>query len=189
MCFKFILSLFSKPVPGSPAPEPFPPYPEEKQDTARTVANTNVREVLEQWANERHIPMLQWDFWFNQIYIQIYDTWPIEIIVRFGIHPDTPAFAYESQGKRYLCSLASWLNSGVIQHEQCHNSFSLLTDEQRAEFTALYEQHKELDPELVKLWVYNRYGLTNATEGHAEIGRYLWEKMPEWAKSYYPGMI
>jgi len=36
------------------------------------------------------------------------------------------------------------------------------------------------------LYAKNPYGLTNDIEGHAEVYRYIGEKMPEQLKRYYP---
>jgi hypothetical protein len=64
-----------------------------------------------------------------------------------------------------------------------------LTGEQKREFSAVYAPLKRKDPLIVYLYSINSYGLTSDIEGHAEVYRYICEKMPEALKIYYPKLF
>jgi hypothetical protein len=82
-----------------------------------------------------------------------------------------------------------WLNPGVIAHEQAHNSYALLDTGQRTAFAAVYAAFKTTDPLITLLFSRNRYGLSSDIEGHAEIYRYIGQRMPGPMKQYYPRMF
>jgi len=197
MCFKW----FKKQTPGQPVivkgrisykgiPEGLTlPYPEEPHDPTRTVSNTSIQGMLAAWLKQRAVPEEYREYWTNQIEINLYDIWPKEVITRYRINSKTPAFAFGSDGKRYLFALAPWFNIGVIAHEQAHNSYALLTDPQRAEFRALYEPLISTEPYIRLLYSINHYGLSSIVEGHAELYRYLGEKLPIILKAYYPKLF
>jgi hypothetical protein len=65
----------------------------------------------------------------------------------------------------------------------------LLTPAMKANFSAVYTTLKNTDPLIRLLYSQNTYGLTNDVEGHAELYRYLGEKMPEQLKQFYPKMF
>ena len=100
-----------------------------------------------------------------------------------------PAGTYELNGIRHLNIKPEWVNPGVIAHEQAHNSYALLTSEQKTGFTATYTPLKTSNPLLVFLFSKNSYGLTNEIEGHAEIYRYLGAEMPQELKKYFPKLF
>jgi hypothetical protein len=184
-----------EPVP-EPEPEPPPvppltlPHPEEPKNDSQKAAKVDVAAILEQWLTNYEVPAEWWDYWREQIDIEIYDAWPDKVYNMWPtFKPDTPAASFDSGHGRCLWSLAPWFNPGVIAHEQAHNSYALLTPEQKAEFSAVYGQLKATNPYIVLLYSINKYGLTSDVEGHAEVYRYIGDTMPEDLKQYYPKLF
>ena len=154
------------------------PYPEEKPDYTKTLENTDIASVLTEWLIKYRVLPQFWDYWRTEgVWISLTN----EISYAAGV--------YELDGKRYMNIRPEWLNPGVIAHEQAHNSFSLLSDNQKLEFGFAYTLVKNTDPLIKLLYKTNAYGLTSDVEGHAEIYRYLADKMPEVLKQYYPKLI
>jgi hypothetical protein len=177
--FNLIIGLFKRPTLT---------HPEEPQDKTRTVNNTDVNAILEKWLKGWSVPVEYWDYWKTKIKINLYDSWALECLA-LGIKIDTPAYAVEINGGRQLNSLATWFNPGVIAHEQAHNSYALLTDDQKGLFWETY-QGLSGNP-LIKLL--NQEQLVTwgdiVVETHAEIYRYLGQGMPEQLKHFYPKLI
>ena len=181
MCIKNILNMISKAFAKKPlveAPPPVIPHPEEQPDYTKTVENVNVDDVLNKWLVSYNVSEEYHDYWKQQIVVTVTDTIPY------------PAGTYANgDGKRHLIIRPEWLNPGVIAHEQAHNSYALLTDEQKAEFEATYTPLISTDKYIKLLYSTNTYGLTSVVEGHAEIYRYLCEKMPDVLKQFYPKLF
>ena len=202
MCLSLILKLFQPKVnsqypqepvvpaqPSVPVPQPLVLlHPEEPQNLNQTVANTSKDTILQEWFTGWSVPTLSQSYFTNAIDIQIFDSWSPEQIQQFGISASTPAFTFQDT-VRHLYSLASWLNPGVVAHEQGHNSYALLTDAQKTQFTTLFDSLKQTDAKLIYLWSVNSYGLTNDVEGHAETYRYWGSEMPDSLKIYYPKLF
>jgi hypothetical protein len=164
------------------------PHPEEAMNPSATMANTNVDAVMTKWLRDWAVPAQHWDYWKKAIDLKVYDVYPPSLTA-MGIKQETPAGTWEAGGKRYLAIKPSWLNPGVIAHEQAHNSYALLTVPQKAAFAALYNSLKNTDPLIKLLYSRNTYGLSNDIEGHAEVYRYIGLKMPEQLKQYYPKLF
>jgi len=208
MCFKTIIGWFTKektptltpepepepepepapqpePTPQpepepEPAPEPEPsgiPYPEEAPDHSKTIENTDLDAALDQWAEKYNVPVEHRDFWKTKIEIKL----DAELAY--------PAATYASGGIRHLVIRPEYVNPGVIAHEQAHNSYALMTEEQKADFSKAYNPIKTTDPLIVLLYSQNKYGLTNNIEGHAELYRYLYDQMPDVLKQFYPKLF
>jgi hypothetical protein len=167
------------------------PHPEEPQDLSNNVANTDCNTVLDKWCIQWQVPQNQRIFWKLHIVIQIYDRWP-STMLNGTVNSDTPAFTWEQDGVRHLASLASWFNPGVIAHEQAHNSYALLSLSQKSDFAGAWLTCRS-DP-YQKLLMEQR-SLPSALWGdqniemHAEIYRYLGNKMPDKLKRYYPRLF
>ena len=189
MCIKRILSVFKKKNEPTPTPAPIPepesvpgpspepltiPHPEEAPDYSKTLENTDLDSALDDWAIHYDVPVIYRDYWKTKIAITLDANLPY------------PAGTFELGGIRHLTIRPEWVNPGVIAHEQAHNSYALLTEEQKVEFSTVYTPLKTTDPLIVFLYSKNSYGLTNDVEGHAEVYRYLSEEMPEVLKKYYP---
>ena len=114
---------------------------------------------------------------------------PLIITDEYGQPKEVPAACYAVGVFRYLDVEPQWLNPGVIAHEQAHNAYALLTDQQKEDFAALYTPFITTDPLIKYLYSRNSYGLTSVIEGHAEIYRYLWDQIPEELKQFYPRLI
>ena len=163
--------------PG-PVPEHLSvPHPEETPDYSRTIQNTDLDAVLDEWEIKYNVPVGDREYWKTKIEIKLDATLPY------------PAATYDLNGIRHLTIKPEWVNPGVIAHEQAHNSYALLTSEQKADFSTTYTPIKTSDPLVVVLFSKNSYGLTNDIEGHAEIYRYLGADMPEVLKKYYPKLF
>ena len=153
------------------------PHPEETPDSSRTVHNTDLDAALDKWEIDYNVPEAYRDYWKTKIVISLDENLPY------------PAATYELNGVRHLTIRPEWVNSGVIAHEQAHNSYALLTDVEKSNFSTTYTPLKTTDPIVVYLYSINSYGLTNDIEGHAEVYRYLGDEMPEVLKKYYPKLF
>ena len=191
MCIRTIQSWFKKrpaqeptikpvssPTPPSPhLPITSLPHPEEPPEYSQTMANTDLDAALEAWEVKYNVPEKWRDFWKTKIVITLDDT------------ISYPAGTYEQGGIRHLNIRPEWVNPGVIAHEQAHNSYALLNNQQKSQFSAAYTPLKTTDPYIKYLYSINTYGLTSDVEGHAEVYRYIGGQMPEILKQYYPKLF
>jgi len=177
MCLKWFKKQ-SAPMTPPPVPAPIKlPHPEEPVNLSQTMTNTSIPDVLTQWFKGWNVPEENQQYFANQIIITLSDTIPY------------PAATYQDGNTRHLVARPEYANGGVIAHEQAHNSYALLTNEQKAAFTILFDSLKNTDPKLVYLWSVNSYGLKDDVEGHAETYRYWGSEMPEELKQYYPKLF
>ncbi len=154
------------------------PHPEEPPNFNQTVQNVNVEQFLDLWLQNWQVPQTYWDYWKTQIVITIDPTF------------SAPAGTYDGpDGKRHLVVRPEWLNPGVIAHEQAHNSYALLPHEDKCDFGYVLGTLKDHDQLVKYLFKINSYGLTNNIEAHAEIYRYIGEKMPNKIKRFYPKLL
>jgi hypothetical protein len=155
------------------------PHPEEAADFSVNMGNYDIDAVINKWMHDYQVPAANYDYWRKVIEIQVTDKLAF------------PAATGQKccSRKRFLKVKPEYLNPGVLAHEQAHNSYALLTKQQKKEFSAAYTPLKTSDPLIAYLYTINTYGLTTDIEGHAEIYRYLCEKMPEALKKYYPKLM
>ncbi len=153
------------------------PFPEENPDFSQTIGNVIVSNVINKWLIDYHVPLEFWDYWRTMIDIVI------DIEIQY------PAQSWEADGIRHIAIRPAWLNPGVIAHEQAHNSYALLGIELKALFSTAYTPLKTTDKFIKLLYSQNSYGLTSDIEGHAEVYRYLGNKMPDILKQYYPKLF
>jgi len=177
----------AEPPPVKPKPLTIP-HPEEPPNDGIMADDVEPHIIIAEWLSNYDVPVEFWEYWKATIDIQVYDVYPDNMIA-WGVSPDALAFAWEQDGKRHIAIKPAFLNKGVIAHEQAHNSYALLTDEQRAEFSLVYNQIKDTDPLIKYLYSINPYGLTSDIEGHAEIYRYLQGEIPVELLKYYPKLI
>lgn len=148
------------------------PYPEEKVNYTQTIDNIDVDTIINTWIINYFVPIEYREWWRNTIIITV-----------------TNEINYPAQTwGGHLDIRPEYLNCGVIAHEQAHISYSLLTNEEKLEFSIIYNKEKS-SPLIKLLYSKNKYGLTNDIEGHAEVYRYLGGKMPETLKKYYPKLF
>ena len=184
MWISTLLSLLLKGKTTEPAGMSQPqrlaiPHPEEAADFSITVDNCNIDAVFNKWMLDYQVPAENRDHWRHAIEIEVTN------------NLDSPAATWDNPrtGKRHLAVKPAYLNPGVLAHEQAHNSFALLTKKQKNEFSAAYAPLKTSDPLITYLYSINSYGKSSDIEGHAEMYRYLGEKMPGVLKKYYPKLI
>jgi hypothetical protein len=182
MCIAAILAWFNKGKPEEPSrtSESFTiPHPEEPADYSITMANYNIDAVFDKWMLGYRVPAENRDYWRNAIEIEV--TSALE----------SPAATWDNRrtGKRHLAVKPEYLNPGVLAHEQAHKSYALLTEQQKREFSTAYTPLKTTNPLITYLYSINRYGTTSDIEGHAELYRFLCEKMPSVLKKFYPKLI
>jgi len=170
---QWLWNLFHKP---KPVPLTLP-YPQESANYSQTVDNVNAPSVIVLWLNSYRVPTEFWNYWQTKIEITIDPNYYY------------PAATWEENGIRHLTVRPEWLNAGVIAHEQSHSSFALLTDAEKQAFSLEYTPLKDTDPLIKLLYSTNYYGLTSDVEGHAELYRYLGDKMPQSLKRYYPKLF
>lgn len=187
--------LIVYPVPSSDSLEvtPLPPvltipHPEEKPDYTQTIESTDACDIVNNWLLNYDVPPKHWEYWKTAIDVQVYDPYP-DYMLLWGISPDTPAFAWEAVGQRHMAIKPAFLNAGVISHEQSHNSYALLGEQEKAEFSAIYTPLITTDPLIKLLYSQNTYGLTSTIEGHAECYRYLGQQIPQELKRFYPKLF
>jgi hypothetical protein len=185
MCFK---NLFKKkPVP--PTEEPIPeeppledqpitplvlPYPEEPQDTTRTINNTFAGDLIRKWFSDYNVPIIHQHYWVADI--------NIEISLRYSSPGAT--------GGGHIYIRPDWANSGVLAHEACHIVWGdLLSVDERMNFESLFNLNL-ITSDLLKLaWETKPYMRTNIVESHADCYRYLGRYMPDNLKPYYPNLV
>lgn len=182
MCWFKKKPVIVPPEPPVIVPPPEPtltlPHPEEPPDYSKTVDNTDIDTVIDSWLIDYKVPETEYSYWRNMIVI--------------GLDPNLPypACAFEKDSRRHLIIRPDFLNPGVIAHEQAHNSYALLTESQKTEFGNLLFELENTDPYIVLLWKTKRPGWGDyVIEAHAEIYRYIGEKMPEQMKAYYPKLF
>jgi len=163
------------------------PHPEEPFDPTKTLENTNINEALDKWCIDYNVPISEREYWKTQVEIILVNSL---IVIINGVPTEVPAGASDKAGGgRKIEIKPGYLNSGVIAHEQAHNSYALMNDDEKSEFSATYTPLKTSNPLIVHLYTVNSYGLTNDIEGHAELYRYLHEEMPAELKKYYPRLF
>jgi hypothetical protein len=150
-------------------------HPEELPDYSKTMNNTTTEGLLEAWFKGWKVSQQYQAWWLKEMNIVI------------SLQYSYPACTFSET--RQLWIRPEWTNSGVVAHELAHVSYSLLTEEMKTNFSAVYTPLKNTDPLIRLLFSQNTYGLTNDVEGHAEVYRYLGEKMPEQLKQFFPKMF
>ncbi len=180
------------PVEPSPVKPLSIPHPEELPDWDLTLHDVDAFMVVNEWLRDWEVPTEYWSYWQTIIDIQVYLVYP-DYMVRWGVQQGWPSFAWFAEGKRHMAIKPAYLNPGVICHEQCHNSYSLLTEEQKDAFELTYNDVQN-DQYIKLLHSINNYMNTldsngRHVEGHAEIGRYIGQFMPEELKKFYPRLM
>jgi hypothetical protein len=140
------------PLPTRPAEQPPKdqqlmlelPHPEEARNPDATMENVNIDTVLNQWMTDWRVPSEFWVYWKTKIVTTLRS--PLIIKDEYGQPKEVPAASYAVGAVRYLDLEPQWLNPGVIAHEQAHNAYALLTEQQKKDFAALYNPLINTDP-------------------------------------------
>jgi hypothetical protein len=174
---ELLSSLFKGLVSQVPVASGALPHEAEQRDDSRTMENTSIKDVVEQWFIKWNVPEEYRSYWrqFNIVLSLKYDA-------------NVPAATSSESNTMWI--RPEWANPGVIAHELAHESYSLCTDGSKASFTReLNNLLKNNDNMLRLLYARVPYAKANAIEAHAEIYRYLGDRMPETLKKYYPNLI
>lgn len=167
------------------------PYPEEKQDKTKTLANTKVSDVLDLlFGGEGKIPLEYKDYWLDWLVIRLFSKWTPEILSYWpNVKESTPAFTYEDNGKDYIYCLVPWYNCGIVKHELGHGAEKLLSAQEWVEFINTYDRLIKTDKMLQYLNkvqpIYNDF----YHEVYADIYRFLTEQMPPELRRFYPKLF
>uniref|UniRef100_A0A6M3KKL1 Uncharacterized protein n=1 Tax=viral metagenome TaxID=1070528 RepID=A0A6M3KKL1_9ZZZZ len=137
-----------------------------------TVENTDITAVINQWLKDWNV--ISYEYW---------GTVDIKLSTEYSYAACT--FAETKQ----MFVRPEWCSPGVIAHEAAHISYSLLSSEEKHQFNLLYRPLITTDPYITLLYSQNNYGLVNDVEGHAEIYRYICEKLPYELKGFYPNLL
>lgn len=151
------------------------PHEPEPRDDSRTFANVNINDVRETWFNDWQVPEQYRPYWRQ-----------FKIVLSHQYGPGVPAATSAQADTMWL--RPEWANPGVIAHELAHESYSLLTERMKAAFKTDLEALKNTDG-LLRLAFTRISAGTNIVETHAEVYRYLGERMPELLKKYYPKLL
>jgi len=160
-------------------PKPLPltiPHPEEAQNSQPVIDNISFYLVLERWFVEWGVPVEYQDFW---------RAWPIAIVPNLTYYGNYyPALTWVDRTEID----PTWANPGVLAHEMAHVSYSFLTITDIGQFDITYQEVKS-DALVELLESQNQYMKTNTLELHAEVYRYLGQKMPDRLKPFYPKLF
>jgi len=147
------------------------PYLEEKPDYTMTLNSCNVEDLRTRFYYERNVK--DWDFW---------DT--VEIIPSVEMH--YPAWTITEVKKIWI--RPEWFNVGVLSHEIAHISHNEMNDIDMANFVIDLEKFKN-NKYIKTLYKQIPYTSTNYIEGHANLYRFICDKLPNELKKYYPHLL
>jgi hypothetical protein len=164
------------------------PHSEIPLNSLATLADFDVDATILKWLIDWEVPQTWWSHWKRSVDVQVYSIYP-PFILDMGVKPDTPVIAWSADGKRHIAIKISWLNPGVIAHEQAHFSYALLNPEQKSAFSVLFSSLKKTDPLILQLFSFDSNRFSDDVEGHADVYRYIGQHMPEQLKQYYPTLF
>jgi hypothetical protein len=147
------------------------PYPEEAPDFNQ---NITVDQLFQKFFANYFIPESSGSFWRA---------------VTIVIDQSLPYPAGMSSEIKTLRIKPEYANPGVLAHEFSHLSWAQLSEAQKAYFPQDYVVVMQTDELLRTLYFQKSYMNASIVEAHAEIFRYLGNKMPEALKKYYPYLI
>ncbi len=188
MCIAQIIAAMFKPKPVIPTPDPPAPvltipHPEEPEDKTKTMANTNPQEAEMLWREGWNVPA---EF-KTDIVFTLTDSYASYGIVGYDWAP-----AITVGNNVYYHP--SYSNGGICAHEVCHPVWATLTPQQQTDFETDYNSLINTDAYMILLYDYKIKNadpnwIGNPWEKHAEIYRYLGDKMPEALKVFYPNLL
>lgn len=151
------------------------PHPEERMDRSRSMENVSIRDVIGAWLQTWNVPQQYHKFWLE------------ECDIKLSLKYRAPAATIAQT--REIFVRPEWANPGIIAHEACHIVWQFLTVTQRESFHPRVFDALKHDYLIRLAWQTKRYMQTNNVEAHADIYRYLGDRMPENLKSYYPRLL
>lgn len=147
------------------------PYPEESPDYNLNITG---EALLQQFFIKYHIPEVYRNFWRS-------------VIIKFDKTLPYPA-GMISQTKTLLLK-PEYANPGIVAHEFSHLSYAELSQDKRGSFATQYNSLLQTDGLMKLLYSQKPYMKTNIVEAHAEVFRYLGDKMPSQLNKYYPKLF
>ncbi len=148
------------------------PHPEEPPDYSRTLENTILDKVINQWFRDWKVSNPE--FW---------DSVDFKLSYQYPYPENTLAET------KQMWIRPEWANPGVIAHGVAHISYNLLSPRKRADFSLAFSEALKTDKLVKYLDSKNDYMNKNIIEGHAECYRYLGQYMSESLKAYYPNLL
>jgi hypothetical protein len=153
------------------------PHPEEPRNDNQTLENTNVSMFYEKWFTDWEVPE------------QYHLFWQLAIDVKLDVTIPYAAGVWADGNGVHLRCRPEYMNAGVLAHENAHNSYALLTPDEKLEFESVYGLEVENNELMVYLDSVNSYMNTTVVEAHAEVYRYLGQYMPESLKKFYQRLM
>jgi len=153
------------------------PHPEEPVNYLYTIENTDIKAVIKEWLAVWQVPEIFHWYW-------------LDVDVQVSIRYDYPAVTFSETREMFI--RPEWANPGVLSHENSHISYSLLTQEAKANFEESYKLFK--DTSLIKLVTEYNMKKNSAwrdsiIEIHADCYRYLGSQLPDSLKAFYPRLF
>ena len=159
MCKKLWYTIFGYPLP----------HPREAERTGATMDSVDLSEVVYQWLTKWEVPTESFDFWKG---------------IKYTLSESLPYPAWKVGQDIFVRPEAAL--PGVLAHESAHISQGLLKEKDFAEFTS--KALNSTDPLVKQIMSKSNWGSPDI-ERHAEIYRFLGQKMPEEFKQYYPNLL
>lgn len=144
-------------------------------DQSMTMESVRIAEVIENWLRTWKVPQRYHSFWLE------------ECDIKLSLKYRAPAATIAQT--REIFVRPEWANPGIIAHEVCHIVWQFLSDSQRESFQKDLTDALKHDYLIRLAWQTKPYMQTNKIEAHADIYRYLGDRMPEALKSYYPKLL
>lgn len=149
------------------------PHPEEKI-SKYGATQEYIEGVVNKWLMDWRVPKEYWQFWVDYVDIEL----SVDVKV---------AASYQNGKRRRILVNPYWLNCGVISHEQGHNSLALLEFHEFKSFPDVLAYHFETN-DMIK-YLSKKKDLSDPIEAHAELYRYINERLPDDLKVYYPKLF
>ena len=165
------------------------PYPEESPDLNATTLNTSVPQTLDRLFSSRNTQFELRAFWFSITY-ELVDNLHVEI--DYGSYVLSVKVAAAAYSELLLVKVdPHYCNPGVLGHENAHIEFYFLSDELVAEWPDRLEEAVQLDPLLSYLWNLpeRSYMRSDIIEAHADVYRFLGDKVPLSLWKFYPHLL
>jgi hypothetical protein len=152
------------------------PHPREEVNYKQTsLTDHDIFEITRDWLIAWKVPAAFLQFWYSRP-VTISDSSVL------GEYP-----AWMDNGT--LVVKPEWLSPGLMAHEWAHFSWSFLSEGERVWFESDFLSFNYNNRWIRLLYTLYPYNLKTFIEIHAEVYRYIGQKMPTPLKKYYPGLF